>query len=74
MIIPAYRCLATITGISVLVGIVFLFIIGALTLILADQQAEEHKVREELRHAKITMTVQREVIMEYQGRCKENYE
>ena len=70
MIIPAYRWLAAALFVSATAGIVFLFIIGALTLILADQQAEEHKVREELRHSKIMVTVQREEIARLSGECE----
>ena len=70
MIIPSYKWLAALSFISVTSGVVFLFIIGALTLILADQQAEERKVREQLRHAKIMMTVQGELITDLRKECE----
>ena len=70
MIIPSYKWLAALSFISVTSGVVFLFIIGALTLILANQQAEERKVREQLRHAKIMMTVQGELIAHLREGCE----
>ncbi len=70
MIIPSYKWLAALSFISVTSGVVFLFIIGAGTLILADQQAEERKVREELSHAKIMITMQGELITDLRGECE----
>ena len=70
MIVPSYKWLAALSFVSVTSGIVFLFIIGALTLILVDQQAEERVVREELSRAKIIVTVQREEIIRLRGECE----
>ena len=70
MIIPSYKWLAALSFVSVTSGIVFLFIIGALTLILVDQQDEEREVREQLSHAKVMMTVQGELIAELREGCE----
>ena len=70
MIIPAYRWLAGLIFVSGAIGLVFLFIIGALTLILADPQDEERQVREQLSHAKIMITVQGELITDLRESCE----
>ena len=70
MIIPAYRWLVGLTIASATVGIVFLFIIGAGTWILAMQVAEEKVLREQLSHAKIMMTVQGELITDLREGCE----
>ncbi len=70
MIIPSYKWLAALSFISVTSGVVFLFIIGALTLILTNQLDEKKVLYEELSHAKIIVTLQYEEITRLREECE----
>ena len=70
MIIPSYKWLAVLSFISVTSGVVFLFIIGALTLILTNQLDEKKVLYEELSHAKIIVTLQYEEITRLREECE----